>query len=65
MILYQIIVTKVEGCDAIKCSMCKTEICWATKGPRWGPLGRGDISGGCKCELFAGRPCHPKCRNCH
>ena len=32
-----IIVTKKIGCDWIKCSMCKTEMCWATKGPRWGP----------------------------
>ena len=32
-----IIVQKKDGCDWIRCSMCKTEICWATKGPRWGP----------------------------
>ena len=32
-----IVVMKKEGCDWIRCSMCKTEICWVTKGPRWGP----------------------------
>ena len=32
-----IAIVKKEGCDAITCSMCKTEICWVTKGPRWGP----------------------------
>ena len=32
-----IIVTKKIGCDWIRCSVCKTEMCWATKGPRWGP----------------------------
>ena len=25
------------GCDWIRCSGCKKEICWATRGPRWGP----------------------------
>ena len=34
----QVIVMKKEGCDWIQCSICKTEICWVTKGPRWGPL---------------------------
>lgn len=33
----QIVVQKKDGCDWVRCSMCKTEICWATKGPRWGP----------------------------
>ena len=33
----RVIVQKKDGCDWIRCSMCKTEICWATKGPRWGP----------------------------
>ena len=33
----KIIVQKKDGCDWIRCVMCKTEICWATKGPRWGP----------------------------
>lgn len=23
---------KREGCDFLICSMCKTELCWATKG---------------------------------
>lgn len=32
-----IVITKKAGCDWIQCSMCKTEICWATKGRRWGP----------------------------
>ena len=33
----RVIVTKKAGCDWIKCTVCKTEMCWATKGPRWGP----------------------------
>ncbi|KAK7586070.1 hypothetical protein V9T40_003946 [Parthenolecanium corni] len=59
----QIIILKRTGCDAILCTMCKTEICWATKGPRWGPRGRGDTSGGCGCSFI--KKCHPKCGNCH
>ena len=31
-------VYKDEGCDWIRCGKCLTEICWATKGPRWGPM---------------------------
>jgi len=34
----RVIVQKKEGCDWIRCSICKMEICWVTKGPRWGPL---------------------------
>lgn len=33
----EIIVQKKDGCDWIRCTMCQTEICWVTKGPRWGP----------------------------
>lgn len=51
------IVTKVSGCDAIKCSMCKMELCWATKKLRRGP-------NGCRCNEN-GKKCHPKCQNCH
>lgn len=32
-----IVLSKQQGCDWIKCAVCYTEICWATKGPRWGP----------------------------
>ncbi|CAL4065059.1 unnamed protein product, partial [Meganyctiphanes norvegica] len=52
------------GCDWMRCPMCKTEICWVTRGPRWGPGGPGDTSGGCQCGL-KGRKCHPKCTYCH
>jgi len=31
-----LIIQKKNGCDWIRCS-CRTEICWVTKGPRWGP----------------------------
>ncbi|KAL4234057.1 hypothetical protein ACF0H5_005711 [Mactra antiquata] len=55
----KVIVMKKEGCDWIQCSICKTEICWVTKGPRWGPLGNGDTSGGCRCRLNDDM-CHPK-----
>ena len=27
--------------------------------------GKGDTSGGCKCNFWAGRPCHPDCGCCH
>lgn len=59
-----IIVQKKDGCDWICCLMCKTEICWVTKQARWGPNGRGDTSGGCKCRVN-NRACHPNCQNCH
>ncbi|XP_069813046.1 sharpin isoform X2 [Dendropsophus ebraccatus] len=60
----QIIVQKKDGCDWIRCTMCQTEICWVTKGPRWGPQGPGDTSGGCQCNVN-GRKCDPRCQNCH
>uniref|UniRef100_A0A1A8C135 RanBP-type and C3HC4-type zinc finger-containing protein 1 n=1 Tax=Nothobranchius kadleci TaxID=1051664 RepID=A0A1A8C135_NOTKA len=59
-----IIVQKKDGCDWICCLMCKTEICWVTKQARWGPDGRGDTSGGCRCRVN-NQPCHPNCQNCH
>lgn len=59
-----IIIQKKVGCDWIRCSMCKEEICWVTKGPRWGPGGPGDTSGGCRCRV-GGKPCHVNCKNCH
>lgn len=59
-----IIIQKKVGCDWIRCSMCKEEICWVTKGPRWGPDGPGDTSAGCRCRA-GGNPCHPNCKNCH
>ncbi|XP_061486838.1 ranBP-type and C3HC4-type zinc finger-containing protein 1 isoform X2 [Rhineura floridana] len=60
----KIIVQKKDGCDWIRCTVCHTEICWVTKGPRWGPAGSGDTSGGCRCKLN-GASCHPNCQNCH
>eukprot|EP00079_Xenopus_tropicalis_P036635 XP_017950406.1 PREDICTED: ranBP-type and C3HC4-type zinc finger-containing protein 1 [Xenopus tropicalis] len=60
----QIIVQKKDGCDWIRCTMCQTEICWVTKGPRWGPQGPGDTSGGCQCNIN-GKKCDPRCQNCH
>ncbi|KAM9307749.1 ranBP-type and C3HC4-type zinc finger-containing protein 1-like [Gastrophryne carolinensis] len=62
--LCEIIVQKKDGCDWIRCTMCQTEICWVTKGPRWGPQGPGDTSGGCQCNMN-GRKCDPRCQNCH
>ena len=32
-----VVLQKKDGCDWMRCSMCRTEICWATKGRRWGP----------------------------
>ncbi|XP_031624719.1 ranBP-type and C3HC4-type zinc finger-containing protein 1-like [Contarinia nasturtii] len=59
----KIVIMKRIGCDFLICSMCRTELCWATKMSRWGPGGHGDTSGGCGCR--PGKRCHPKCRNCH
>ncbi|KAH0617313.1 hypothetical protein JD844_015350 [Phrynosoma platyrhinos] len=33
----RIVVQKKGGCDWLRCPVCQTEICWVTKGPRWGP----------------------------
>uniref|UniRef100_A0A8C8RJW0 RanBP-type and C3HC4-type zinc finger-containing protein 1 n=1 Tax=Pelusios castaneus TaxID=367368 RepID=A0A8C8RJW0_9SAUR len=60
----RIVVQKKDGCDWIRCPVCQTEICWVTKGPRWGPAGPGDTSGGCRCNVN-GQRCHPHCQNCH
>ncbi|KAK9737140.1 Ubiquitin family [Popillia japonica] len=60
----QVILMKKWGCDWVRCSMCKTEICWVTRGPRWGPAGKGDTSGGCKCGVN-GVKCHAQCNYCH
>ncbi|KAF5297692.1 hypothetical protein FQA39_LY12023 [Lamprigera yunnana] len=59
-----VILMKKWGCDWLRCSMCKTEICWVTRGPRWGPGGKGDTSGGCQCGVN-GIKCHPQCNYCH
>ncbi|XP_031343206.1 uncharacterized protein LOC116170823 isoform X2 [Photinus pyralis] len=59
-----VILMKKWGCDWLRCSMCKTEICWVTRGPRWGPAGKGDTSGGCQCGVN-GIKCHPQCNYCH
>lgn len=59
------IVEKVDGCDGILCTVCRTELCWATKGLRWGPGGKGDWeNGGCRC-MVGGKKCAPHCQNCH
>ncbi|XP_057680874.1 ranBP-type and C3HC4-type zinc finger-containing protein 1 isoform X1 [Corythoichthys intestinalis] len=59
-----IIVQKRDGCDWLRCTVCQTEICWVTRGRRWGPKGPGDTSGGCRCNVNL-RKCHPQCQNCH
>ncbi|KAM9827630.1 ranBP-type and C3HC4-type zinc finger-containing protein 1 [Neosynchiropus ocellatus] len=59
-----IIMQKRDGCDWLRCTVCHTEICWVTRGPRWGPKGPGDTSGGCRCNVN-NQKCHPKCQNCH
>lgn len=56
------VITKNGGCDFIRCK-CLFEICWPTRGPRWGPAGEGDESGGCHCTLT--KRCHPECEGCH
>ncbi|KAL9707263.1 hypothetical protein quinque_010781 [Culex quinquefasciatus] len=58
------VLSKTDGCDWMVCAGCSTEICWATRGPRWGPNGPGDISGGCRCQVN-GVLCHQDCQYCH
>eukprot|EP00095_Tigriopus_kingsejongensis_P003996 maker-scaffold1031_size68893-snap-gene-0.22 protein:Tk03996 transcript:maker-scaffold1031_size68893-snap-gene-0.22-mRNA-1 annotation:"-type and c3hc4-type zinc finger-containing protein" len=60
-----VLLLKKWGCDWLKCSYCKTEICWVTQQKRWGPGGRGDTSEGCKCMADGRTKCHPKCNYCH
>lgn len=33
----QVVLMKRWGCDWVRCSVCRTEICWVTKQARWGP----------------------------
>lgn len=33
----QVVLMKRWGCDWVRCSVCRTEICWVTKQNRWGP----------------------------
>jgi len=61
----QVLLLKKWGCDWVRCSYCRTEICWVTKQLRWGPNGRGDTSGGCKCMLDGRTKCHKLCNYCH
>lgn len=32
-----VLLTKISGCDSITCGICRTLLCWPTRGPRWGP----------------------------
>ncbi|XP_075533082.1 uncharacterized protein LOC142566143 isoform X4 [Dermacentor variabilis] len=60
----RVVIIKRSGCDFMVCSSCKTQLCWATRGARWGPNGVGDTSGGCRCGV-GGVKCHPTCTTCH
>ena len=33
----EVIIMKNGGCDGLQCGQCRIDLCWATKGPRWGP----------------------------
>ncbi|CAF0758133.1 unnamed protein product [Adineta ricciae] len=61
----RVVIQKLSGCDWLQCTQCKMEICWPTRGPRWGPGGRGDTSGGCRCRVDKGKLCTKDCQNCH
>ena len=36
----QVLLLKKWGCDWVRCTYCRTEICWVTKQLRWGPAVR-------------------------
>ena len=40
----QVLLLKKWGCDWLKCTYCKTEICWVTRQRRWGPNVRSHIN---------------------
>lgn len=61
----QVILLKKWGCDWVRCTYCRTEICWITRQLRWGPNGKGDTSGGCRCMADGRTKCHPMCNYCH
>jgi len=61
----QVILLKKWGCDWVRCTYCRTEICWVTKQLRWGPNGKGDTSAGCRCMADGRTKCHPLCNYCH
>jgi RanBP-type and C3HC4-type zinc finger-containing protein 1 len=61
----QVLLLKKWGCDWVRCTYCRTEICWVTRQLRWGPNGRGDTSGGCKCMIDGRTKCHKNCNYCH
>jgi len=61
----QVLLLKKWGCDWVRCTYCRTEICWVTRQLRWGPAGRGDTSGGCKCMVDGRTKCHKNCNYCH
>ena len=33
----QVLLLKKWGCDWVRCTYCRTEICWVTRQLRWGP----------------------------
>ena len=40
----QVLLLKKWGCDWVRCTYCRTEICWVTRQLRWGPgVRRGEI----------------------
>merc|ERR1719397_1291752 len=53
----QVLLLKKWGCDWVPCTYCRTEIYWVTRQLRWGPNGRGDTSGGCKCMVDGRTKC--------
>merc|ERR1719341_1900553 len=61
----QVLLLKKWGCDWVRCTYCRTEICWVARQLRWGPAGRGDTSGGCKCMIDGRTKCHKNCNYCH
>jgi len=60
-------VMKVDGCDFMTCSTCKTGLCWVTKKPRKPITNRkGEFVDGCHCrEADDAYRCHPQCNFCH
>ena len=47
----QVLLLKKWGCDWVRCTYCRTEICWVTRQLRWGPGVRQNRNSFKECQL--------------